>query len=104
LKERTDNRDKTISLPSFRAQLKAIHQWAAQAPSDLSGIPHPVLVANGESDRMVPSPEHPRPGRTPAPQRTRPSARTPDTEGSSRTTTTSWPRRRNSSKLRTKPG
>jgi len=55
LKERTDNRDKTISLPSFRAQLKALHRWGAQAPSDLSGIPHPVLVVNGESDRMVPS-------------------------------------------------
>ena len=36
MKERTDNCDKTISLPSFRAQLKAIHRWAVQAPSDLS--------------------------------------------------------------------
>ncbi|MET7518470.1 alpha/beta hydrolase [Streptomyces sp. NPDC005480] len=55
LKERTDNRDKAISLSSFRAQLKAIHRWGLQAPADLTGISHPVLVANGESDRMVPS-------------------------------------------------
>ncbi|MET7726779.1 alpha/beta fold hydrolase [Streptomyces mirabilis] len=55
LKERTLNRDKDISLPSFRAQLKAIKQWGRQAPSDLSAIRQPVLVANGENDRMVPS-------------------------------------------------
>lgn len=55
LKERTDDRDKAISLSSFRAQLKAIHQWGLQVPADLSRIRHPALVANGESDRMVPS-------------------------------------------------
>ncbi|WP_369264821.1 alpha/beta fold hydrolase [Streptomyces sp. R35] len=55
LKERTDSRDKDISLPSFRAQLKAIKRWGRQAPSDLSAIGLPVLVANGENDRMVPS-------------------------------------------------
>jgi len=55
LKERTHNRDNDISLPSFRAQLKAIKQWGRQAPSDLSDISQPVLVTNGENDRMVPS-------------------------------------------------
>jgi len=55
LKERTDSRDKDISLPSVRAQLKAIKRWGRQAPSDLSAIGLPVLVANGENDRMVPS-------------------------------------------------
>jgi len=55
LKERTDNRDTPISLPSFRAQLKAIHAWGGQEPSDLTGIEQPVLVVNGEDDRMVPS-------------------------------------------------
>ncbi|MFE2738245.1 alpha/beta fold hydrolase [Streptomyces sp. NPDC056721] len=55
LKERTDDRDKAISLSSFRAQLKAIHRWGLQTPADLSRIHHPALVANGESDRMVPS-------------------------------------------------
>ncbi|MER5750198.1 alpha/beta hydrolase [Streptomyces sp. NPDC002088] len=55
LKERTGYRDKPISLSSFRAQLKAIHRWGLQAPADLSRIHQPVLVTNGESDRMVPS-------------------------------------------------
>ncbi|ANN20004.1 alpha/beta hydrolase [Amycolatopsis orientalis] len=55
LKERTENRDKTISVTAFRNQLKAIHTWGRQQPSDLSVIHHPVLVANGDHDRMVPS-------------------------------------------------
>ncbi|MGW6143985.1 alpha/beta fold hydrolase [Streptomyces sp. NPDC055140] len=55
LKERTYDRDRAISLSSFRAQLKAIHRWGLHAPADLSRIHHPALVANGESDRMVPS-------------------------------------------------
>jgi pimeloyl-ACP methyl ester carboxylesterase len=55
LKERTDDRDKDISIRSFRAQLKAIHRWGQQQPADLARIHQPVLVANGESDRMVPS-------------------------------------------------
>lgn len=55
LKERTEGRDKAISPWAFRAHLKAIHRWGLQKPSDLASIPHPVLVANGESDRMVPS-------------------------------------------------
>ena len=55
LEERADDRDKAISVRSFRAQLKAIHRWGRQQPADLSGIHQPVLVLNGESDRMVPS-------------------------------------------------
>ncbi len=55
MKERTENRDKAISLRSYRAQLKAIHRWGLEHPSDLSVIRQPVLVANGESDRMVPT-------------------------------------------------
>jgi pimeloyl-ACP methyl ester carboxylesterase len=55
LKERTDNRDKSISPVAFRSQLKAIHAWGRQAPFDLSSIQQPVLVANGDHDRMVPS-------------------------------------------------
>ncbi|WP_037673722.1 alpha/beta fold hydrolase [Streptomyces globisporus] len=55
LKERTEDRDKGISPISFRAQLKAIRRWGLQPPADLSRIGRPVLVANGESDRMVPS-------------------------------------------------
>jgi pimeloyl-ACP methyl ester carboxylesterase len=55
LKERTENRDKAISIRTYLTQLKAIHRWGLDAPADLSVIGQPVLVANGESDRMVPS-------------------------------------------------
>jgi pimeloyl-ACP methyl ester carboxylesterase len=55
LEERIDGRDKAISVRSFRAQLKAIHRWGQQKPADLASIHQPVLVMNGESDRMVPS-------------------------------------------------
>ncbi len=40
---------------SFRAQLKAIHRWGRQKPADLARIHQPVLVMNGESDKMVPT-------------------------------------------------
>ena len=55
LKERTKNSDKPVSIPAFIAQLKAIKAWARQVPDDLSRIQHPVLVANGDQDKMVPS-------------------------------------------------
>jgi pimeloyl-ACP methyl ester carboxylesterase len=55
LEERTSDRDTAISIGSFRAQLKAIHRWGQQRPADLASIQQPVLVLNGESDRMVPS-------------------------------------------------
>jgi pimeloyl-ACP methyl ester carboxylesterase len=55
LEERTNDRDKAVSVRTFRAQLKAIHRWGRQQPADLSGIHQPVLVMNGESDRMVPT-------------------------------------------------
>jgi len=55
LKERTENRDKPVWIAAFNAQLKAIQAWGRQRPADLSRIHHPVLVANGDHDRMVPS-------------------------------------------------
>ncbi|HEY4729201.1 MAG TPA: alpha/beta hydrolase [Actinomycetes bacterium] len=55
LAERTSDRDKAISVGSFRAQLKAIHRWGQQQPADLASIHQPVLVMNGDSDKMVPS-------------------------------------------------
>jgi pimeloyl-ACP methyl ester carboxylesterase len=55
LKERTYNRDKGVSIGAFITQLKAIHAWGREAPADLSHITQPVLVANGDTDRMVPS-------------------------------------------------
>jgi pimeloyl-ACP methyl ester carboxylesterase len=35
--------------------LKALRAWGQKAPADLSVIKHPVLVANGDDDRMVPT-------------------------------------------------
>jgi pimeloyl-ACP methyl ester carboxylesterase len=55
LQERTNDRDKAISVGSFRAQLKAINRWGGRLPADLSSIHQPTLVMNGESDRMVPT-------------------------------------------------
>ena len=55
LAERTNDRDKAISVSSFRAQLKAIHRWGQQTPADLGSIHQPVLVMNGDSDTMVPT-------------------------------------------------
>jgi pimeloyl-ACP methyl ester carboxylesterase len=55
LKERSENRDRPVSIPSFITQLTAIRAWAHQSPDDLSRIRHPVLVANGDHDKMVPS-------------------------------------------------
>src|SRR5438477_6723269 len=55
LKERTSDRDKAISVGSFRAQLKAIHRRGEQKSADLASIRQPVLVMNGESDKMVPT-------------------------------------------------
>lgn len=55
IKERTENRDKKIRLGSFGNQLKAIKAWGEQKPQDLSVIKQPVLIANGDNDKMVPS-------------------------------------------------
>ncbi|MDN7518633.1 alpha/beta fold hydrolase [Burkholderia sp. AU45251] len=55
LKERSENRDKKISLTAFGAQLKAIRAWGQKEPQNLSVVQNPVLVVNGDSDRMVPS-------------------------------------------------
>jgi pimeloyl-ACP methyl ester carboxylesterase len=55
LKERTADRDKRIAPKSYFAQLKAVHRWGQQTPQDLSKLQHPTLVANGETDRMVPT-------------------------------------------------
>ena len=55
LKERTGDRDKEITVAALQAQLKALHRGGAKPPVDLSVVKHSVLVANGDSDRMVPS-------------------------------------------------
>ncbi len=46
LGERTNDRDKAISVGSFRAQLKAIHRWGKQKPAEL--VEHPPAGARHE--------------------------------------------------------
>lgn len=55
LQERTVDRDQDMSLKGFRTQLKAIQKYGRSAPSDLSKVTQPTLIANGDNDRMVPS-------------------------------------------------
>ena len=55
LKERTQDRDRAISLQARRAQLAAIKAAGLSEPDDLSLITQPVLVANGDHDLMVAS-------------------------------------------------
>ena len=55
LGERTVDRDATICTRAFQTQLNAIQKFGRSAPSDLSVITQPTLIANGDNDRMVPS-------------------------------------------------
>jgi pimeloyl-ACP methyl ester carboxylesterase len=56
LKERTINRDTPVKVKTLQAQLKAISTWGYEQPADLSKFTLPVLVINGDNDRMVPTP------------------------------------------------
>lgn len=56
LKERTENRDEKVKISVLKKQLKAIETWGHDKPADLSVYKHPVLVVNGDNDRMVPKP------------------------------------------------
>ena len=55
LKERSENRDKEISVTAYVAQLQALSAWGQKKPADLSVVKQPVLVVNGDDDRMVPT-------------------------------------------------
>jgi pimeloyl-ACP methyl ester carboxylesterase len=55
---RTGDRDADTTLETRDAQLDAIHSWGipdAGKLNRLAGIRQPVLVANGDNDRMVPA-------------------------------------------------
>ena len=56
LAERKTGRDKGPTPRAFLRQLAAVHAWGRQAPQDLGRITIPVLVANGDNDIMVPTP------------------------------------------------
>jgi pimeloyl-ACP methyl ester carboxylesterase len=55
LRERTEDRDAGIRNETIGAQLTAIHAWGRGEPSGLGEIRHPVFVANGDNDVMVPT-------------------------------------------------
>ena len=55
LEERTEDRDAKIKTQAFQTQLKAIKKYGRSAPSDLSTLTQPTLIANGDNDRMVPT-------------------------------------------------
>lgn len=55
LKERSENRDKEITVSAYLAQLRALNAWGQKKPADLSVAKQPVLVVNGDDDRMVPT-------------------------------------------------
>ncbi|MDY1501337.1 alpha/beta fold hydrolase [Pseudomonas aeruginosa] len=55
LQERTDNRDEKITVRAYLAQLRALKKWGRKPSQDLSVVTQPVLVANGDHDRMVPT-------------------------------------------------
>jgi pimeloyl-ACP methyl ester carboxylesterase len=58
LDERRADRDTAVSDQTVQAQLTAIAKWGqAQSSSErLKQIRHPVLIANGDADVMVPTP------------------------------------------------
>jgi pimeloyl-ACP methyl ester carboxylesterase len=56
LQERTEERDKEITVRAYVAQLQALSDWGQKRAADLSVIKQPVLVVNGDEDRMVPIP------------------------------------------------
>jgi pimeloyl-ACP methyl ester carboxylesterase len=55
LAERQEDRDKAVTPETVAAHLAAIIGWGQGAKRDLSRIAHPVLVANGDNDVMVPT-------------------------------------------------
>lgn len=55
LQERAENRDTEATVGTLFAQLEALRAWGSKPPADLSVVKHPVLVANGDADRMVPT-------------------------------------------------
>lgn len=56
LQERSQNHDKEIPLSACVAQLQALGAWGRKKPADPSVIRQPVLIVNGDDDRMVPTP------------------------------------------------
>lgn len=50
------NQDTPVTMPAFLAQLGAIKRWGKAAKDYLSFVRVPTLIANGDNDAMVPTP------------------------------------------------
>ena len=50
------HQDVPVTAPAFLAQLKAIKRWGKEAEDGLSFVRIPTLIANGNDDAMVPTP------------------------------------------------
>lgn len=55
LSERTEALDTPVSNETVQAQVAAIQNWGEGDASKLVAVQHPVLVANGDDDIMVPT-------------------------------------------------
>ena len=55
IEERSENRDKEDHCGRVAGPVESAAPVGREEPADLSRVHHPVLVANGDSDRMVPS-------------------------------------------------
>lgn len=55
IKERAQDRVKPTGPLGVAAQVIALSRWGHQDPMELASIEQPVLVVNGEDDRMVPT-------------------------------------------------
>ncbi|UJW87291.1 alpha/beta fold hydrolase [Devosia sp. SL43] len=55
LNERKEGRDAPVSNETIQAQVAAIQAWGQGDAFGLSAVQHPVLVANGDNDVMVPT-------------------------------------------------
>ena len=55
INERTQDRDKAVTVTVLQRQLKAVKGWGRATSANLSRISQPTLIANGDHDRMVPT-------------------------------------------------
>lgn len=55
LKERRINRDVPVKFKILKTQVTIIYNWQYDPPANLSKFTLPVLIVNGDSDKMVPS-------------------------------------------------
>lgn len=53
--DRKTDRDAAVSEATIQAQVTAITKWGLAPAQNLGTVSHPVLVANGDNDIMVPT-------------------------------------------------